>query len=1103
MPRIPIALNGFAQVPDEHGGPPRVARLINARVDAPQRIAKSPGSIALPTATVPSGSGLTAPLAYGVTPTGEAYAVSRQALSVNRGASVYGIDDSAWYQASSDPYVVYDEAPRVEDIFDQESYSYNAPGILDLGNGDYVVVAEALKNFAGSGGGSFTYNELHWALVSGGDLKPKSRGSILTWSGTTQRSYPVTAGPYVICWTDTNTLTIWSFSNSTTLGLVAIATVTSSVAWSSGYQLDASYDPILGRLLLIGPLGEFWLLNTTTWAVALTGTLPISGPVQGTIGVAVNSTITPGRTYLAYRTSSSAWFCYIANILDSGIVPVLAVTPLFTSPNAMSDPGFVKWRAQITAWADPTLNLTEGAVAAIYQNALIDDSPTGTGLLMVFSASGVASRLSYGFEMFASIPACKPIVRATDAVAPAKVASFRIWGYQTQGRTLRSAVALSTGYTQYQDGGNDRMYPRLTGVAFRAADPGPAPSELLIGAVNASVVTPTGIGGKSGWLTALCCQKYADLGPNTWANVSVKLVAQADGDQLLTGSTLPDVLKGVPTVDSSIIVSAIPDQFGGRVDMQGAQYPPRNPILVERAIGSTPAAGTYVYLVVREWRDGKGNVHRSPPSDPKTISTADPGTIEITCYDDPWQNRVLETVTKIYRTTNGGSVFYNVSGADGITTPGSTNAGVMFTDGASDASIVSNEILYTQAERGGNSGMLDWWGTPPCRCAWAGADRVIAGGLENPCRFRLSNLFFSTEGISWPEHAAFWGTINEAVTAVASLDVAWLVFGGNSVWLVSGQGPDSFGNGTFEVPRKLSTGVGARNQRSVVETPEGIMFQSSDAQIYLVQRGTYQVVQKSQAIRDAIGKSPASVSVVTLGGNDYSDPTYWIVGAVHDPFANEVWFSDLLSRSWVYQPDFGAWREEVAVSESSKICIYVGSIKVTGYEGPAFIRVPSVGASAGYRVARKSDTNTYTDRLGNIRVMGFHTNDIDLIHGRLKRIWVRMYRQPDEASPKIMPCSVALWFDGSRDTGLPSVPTNPDETRSYPLESAADNTRFMDLEFCPARQKCNQFRFCWYDAPAVGATANLSTYIIGVDVEIEQSPKVRGIRYAAGTPRAT
>lgn len=1104
MPRIPLALNGFSQVPDEHGGPPRVARLINCKMDAPGRIAKTPGTIAIPTTQVPTGT--IVPLAYGVTPSGISFCVSKQSPGIQRGARVLAAETTGatttWTASDSGAvFIGYDEAVRAEPIFTDPSYSYNAPGVMDLGDGDYVVVAEGLSFFAGSLGGTFLSSVLQWALVSGGDLKVKSRGYFAPGMPAGDRIYPVTAGPYVVAWTDLGNLAVYRFDRTTGELVEALLLPFGSSVWASGAQVDATYDSAQGRLFVAGPQSNWWWINTTSWTIVQSGNF-VFAPALGTIGVSVCSTITTGQLYVVYRSSTTQWMAATFTITDSGLTSVGAATLMYTSANDVSgDPGFVKWRACVTAFADAAWSY-QGASVAIYDEPLTTDDPTCSSKVLILKTDATVRRQT--MSTFAAFPASKPYVRPWDGTPIVPMSS--LWTYPTTGRSLRGAIHLTEGFLS--TGGASDVYPRATHYAFRAAQPGPTPTERITGAVNAVVYSATGVNGKPGYLAAMCVQKHAGLDS---AALDVYLVSHCFGDSLTGSGELPDILQQANGNDATIFATANPSQFNGRVEIPGAQYPPRNPKVAHVGSGTTPAAGTYLYVVVREWKDAFGRVYRSPVSDPIQIVKAAGGTTSISCYDDPWENGLVTltygspgSVTKVFRTTNGGSVFYNVSGIDGLVTPGTTDAAVTLTDATPDSSLISGEILYTQGANGGNSGLLDWWGPPPCRCLWTGTDRQIAGGLEDEHRIQFSNLFFSGEQISWPEDPAFYVTLSEPNTAVAALDNYWLAFSATSVYLITGQGPDSMGVGSFDAPRKISSTVGARSQRSIVETPEGIMFQAGDGQIYVVQRGSFQVALKSAAVRDSVAIGASSNASPSLtSASDTEDPNNWTIGAVYDSFADEAWFLTRASNAWVYTPQFDCWREEVSTVTASTLAYHAGRFKTPSFDGPAFARVVSATAT-GYRVARRADAGTYTDWLGAARYMSVISNDIELQHGRISRAFVKLHREIDEATSYYGISRCSIWFDGLRNS------QSPDESRTiYPnLATVPDVNRFVDLETDFARQKCNQLRISWSDYPLASvlgispSTLNLAAYVIGFDVEITQA-KQRSVRYASGIGRTT
>jgi hypothetical protein len=444
MPRAKVALNGFSQAPDEHGGQPRVARLVNARMGAVDRIEKSPGSIAMPIDVAPDTT--LVPVAYGITPSQIPFVVSRHNASVQNGARVlaarHDVSGSTWVDPDeSKSFITWDEAARVEPIFTSEQYSYNSPGVMDLGTGDYVVVAEGLRQYAGYGVGTFLDSDLQWALVTGGDMKVKARGFRAPSTPINQRVYPVTAGPYVIAWINLNTIGIFGFQYLSPMGLVQLATVTTGgLALGAGTQIDASYDPIYERLLIVGPASQYWWLNTSSWALLQSGAFVFT-PIPGTMGCSVTSGITVGLVQVAYRSGATNWMHAAYVFTDSSVTQTSAPTLIYVSLNAVGGPNFAPWRAGVTSWANSWWQRPEGAMITIYHEPIVTDDPGCTSATLAVRSNGVVDRIC--FHSFGSHPASKPYYRQWDGTPLIPVAS--LWCYQGFGRSIRGAVHLTLG----------------------------------------------------------------------------------------------------------------------------------------------------------------------------------------------------------------------------------------------------------------------------------------------------------------------------------------------------------------------------------------------------------------------------------------------------------------------------------------------------------------------------------------------------------------------------------------------------------------------------------------------------------------------------------
>lgn len=245
------------------------------------------------------------------------------------------------------------------------------------------------------------------------------------------------------------------------------------------------------------------------------------------------------------------------------------------------------------------------------------------------------------------------------------------------------------------------------------------------------------------------------------------------------------------------------------------------------------AAGTYQYVLVFEWFDGAGCLHRSIPSDPIEVTLAVPSTVTITPLDLGLRSRP-NLAMRGYRTEADGEVFHLLD-VIGIFSESISPA---ITDDAPDSEIIDNEVLYTQGERGGLSGLLQNDMPPPCRFIWPGSSRVIVGGLEDPAEVRWSKLIFPGEPVQFSNNEAYRGRIDGEVLGVASLDGVWYAGSREAIWAFNGQGPsDNGAGGDFGEPVKLPSDVGFYSQRSIVEVPQGLLFQGASDRMYLLPRG--------------------------------------------------------------------------------------------------------------------------------------------------------------------------------------------------------------------------------------------------------------------------
>jgi hypothetical protein len=329
--------------------------------------------------------------------------------------------------------------------------------------------------------------------------------------------------------------------------------------------------------------------------------------------------------------------------------------------------------------------------------------------------------------------------------------------------------------------------------------------------------------------------------------------AKLNGETLFAGNSLH-------TFDGDLLVDA------------GLRDGPEIQTIVPSAGGITLPTGMYQYCAIWEWYDAGGRRHRSPPCRPYVQTYSDAWAIaHVYCYPREGQWLATQTAGRqgvlcvVYRTTKDGTIFYRLPVAANVNAQSVDGyACVDVIDTFSDATIVTGEVLYTQGDRGGASGLLPNDPPPPCRYVCSGNDRAMIGGLEQRNEVRWSKLVYPGEGIAWSDDMAFRAQVPGTVTGVAFLDGAWYIFTREAIFQISGGGPDDTGSGAFSEARIVQSEVGCIDGRSIVSTGDGILFQAGADRIYLLPRGGNTPIWISQQVRDVLAAYPTIVGAAVV-----------------------------------------------------------------------------------------------------------------------------------------------------------------------------------------------------------------------------------------------
>lgn len=252
------------------------------------------------------------------------------------------------------------------------------------------------------------------------------------------------------------------------------------------------------------------------------------------------------------------------------------------------------------------------------------------------------------------------------------------------------------------------------------------------------------------------------------------------------------------------------------------------PVVAASAGGATGISGTYLYTAIYEFVDSSGNVHWSETAPIVVVTTAGTQTITVVvsaCHatwkdgssapEEPFQARRIRV--KVFRTTNGGSVFYlhtTIVNLPGVTT-------YTISDTTIDSLIQSNAQLYRQPGIPGTAlsrqcppGFVD-------QCEYQG----LLVGIDGESVWHSGSRVVG-EGLWFSEVWQYPAEGGGRLVAVNAQDGSLFVWSLEGVFAFSGEPPSDNGSvGGLGSPRRLAVDVGA-SQRPTCVTSLGIFFRS-------------------------------------------------------------------------------------------------------------------------------------------------------------------------------------------------------------------------------------------------------------------------------------
>lgn len=217
----------------------------------------------------------------------------------------------------------------------------------------------------------------------------------------------------------------------------------------------------------------------------------------------------------------------------------------------------------------------------------------------------------------------------------------------------------------------------------------------------------------------------------------------------------------------------------------------------------------------------------------------------------------------VYRTEADpgvGAPFYRVTSLDPtsasyLENDATSTSLLTLIDSVTDAALVALEPDYQ------NTGELDNVGPSSATVIASGQDRMFTAGFEDESLVRYSKLRF--EGDAFSHHDGLSMRIPQqggAVVAIHSSSQAVVVFKKTAIYIISGEGENNLGQGSYGTPQRVPSDVGCSDARTIAQLPIGVMFQSAKG-FYLLTPG-FQVQYLGAAVESFNSQTYVSGTVV-------------------------------------------------------------------------------------------------------------------------------------------------------------------------------------------------------------------------------------------------
>lgn len=273
-------------------------------------------------------------------------------------------------------------------------------------------------------------------------------------------------------------------------------------------------------------------------------------------------------------------------------------------------------------------------------------------------------------------------------------------------------------------------------------------------------------------------------------------------------------------------------------------------------------AQVYYIQVIYQWTDAQGNIFNSAPSIPVT-TTAGAGESSI-LITGPMLRLTYKSSVKIiiYRWSAGQQNYFQSTSITNPLLNSTSTDSWSFTDLLSDSQIIGNGLIYTIG------GVIENTGAPACTALTLFDTRQWLIDAEDQNLLWFSKPVIEGAPVEFSDLFTYYIAPNAGVTGstgpmkcIFPMDDKLVIFKAQSLFYINGTGADITGsNGQYSQPIFITSTIGSVNQRSIVLTPQGLMFQS-DKGIWLLRRDLTTTYIGAD-VDDSLGTTVTSALVV-------------------------------------------------------------------------------------------------------------------------------------------------------------------------------------------------------------------------------------------------